>query len=106
MTEIDPCLYFGNDIVCLTYVDDVLFFARDATKMDELIKSLREEFKLTEEEDTNVFDFLGVYIRKHEDGSVKMTQTGLIAKILEATCLLYTSPSPRDGATSRMPSSA
>ena len=26
--------------------------------------------------------------------------------ILTATCLLYTSPSPRDGATSRMPSSA
>ena len=31
-----------------------------------------------------------------------------IAEILDkgSTCLLYTSPSPRDGATSRMPSSA
>ena len=29
-----------------------------------------------------------------------------IAKALEKTCLLYTSPSPRDLSTSRMPSSA
>ena len=29
-----------------------------------------------------------------------------IRKILEYTCLLYTSPSPRDPKTSRMPSSA
>ena len=28
------------------------------------------------------------------------------AKATPVTCLLYTSPSPRDGATSRMPSSA
>ena len=28
------------------------------------------------------------------------------AKPLAKACLLYTSPSPRDGATSRMPSSA
>ena len=29
-----------------------------------------------------------------------------VAAIQRQTCLLYTSPSPRDGATSRMPSSA
>ena len=30
----------------------------------------------------------------------------LFAKDIEVTCLLYTSPSPRDGLLSRMPSSA
>ena len=30
----------------------------------------------------------------------------LAAALARSTCLLYTSPSPRDGATSRMPSSA
>ena len=29
-----------------------------------------------------------------------------LEEIQESICLLYTSPSPRDGATSRMPSSA
>ena len=34
-------------------------------------------------------------------------EVGLAKKItLDVSCLLYTSPSPRDGATSRMPSSA
>ena len=32
--------------------------------------------------------------------------TGLITFRLQHTCLLYTSPSPRDGLLSRMPSSA
>ena len=32
--------------------------------------------------------------------------TGQVAQHLAATCLLYTSPSPRDGLLSRMPSSA
>ena len=31
---------------------------------------------------------------------------GIFSRTLDRTCLLYTSPSPRDGATSRMPSSA
>ena len=36
-----------------------------------------------------------------------MCATGLVAALLRAyTCLLYTSPSPRDGLLSRMPSSA
>ena len=35
------------------------------------------------------------------------TQTlDTLCRLLSCRCLLYTSPSPRDGATSRMPSSA
>ena len=33
-------------------------------------------------------------------------RTGLIANVNKGVCLLYTSPSPRDGLLSRMPSSA
>ena len=33
-------------------------------------------------------------------------EPGIKVHILEAVCLLYTSPSPRDNTTSRMPSSA
>ena len=35
-----------------------------------------------------------------------LAASGLIGSLITSTCLLYTSPSPRDGATSRMPSSA
>ena len=36
----------------------------------------------------------------------KMEAAGEVGVNLKQGCLLYTSPSPRDGATSRMPSSA
>ena len=41
---------------------------------------------------------------KNPDGSTKLTFANL--RIKDKTCLLYTSPSPRDLSTSRMPSSA
>ena len=40
----------------------------------------------------------------HAEGSVLISFGN--TKVLCNACLLYTSPSPRDGATSRMPSSA
>ena len=50
-----------------------------------------------------------LYIQKEFVGGCdivkEMYETGELAKLLE-TCLLYTSPSPRDGLLSRMPSSA
>ena len=39
-------------------------------------------------------------------GLVLANSVGVIDKDYYGNCLLYTSPSPRDGATSRMPSSA
>ena len=43
-----------------------------------------------------------------ENGSIKGVQEGNLKKYLGIpyACLLYTSPSPRDGLLSRMPSSA
>ena len=37
---------------------------------------------------------------------VNIDKTALIARMMFNDCLLYTSPSPRDGLLSRMPSSA
>ena len=43
-------------------------------------------------------------VRKLRATTVKEEAAALYVKV--SSCLLYTSPSPRDGATSRMPSSA
>ena len=51
-------------------------------------------------------------IKRNEDGSVRILSKFIpktkseITKDILYTCLLYTSPSPRDGLLSRMPSSA
>ena len=41
-----------------------------------------------------------------EVGKIELQESRLIGKINSSACLLYTSPSPRDGLLSRMPSSA
>ena len=43
---------------------------------------------------------------ENEGYEVECAYDGASAVELARNCLLYTSPSPRDGATSRMPSSA
>ena len=40
------------------------------------------------------------------DGGEKERETWIVLKTMLSTCLLYTSPSPRDATLSRMPSSA
>ena len=53
--------------------------------------------------------FIGPDIKEHRiqpEGMAQCLRHKRIAERQFTPCLLYTSPSPRDGATSRMPSSA
>jgi Reverse transcriptase (RNA-dependent DNA polymerase) len=80
----DPCMYIGDGVICLTYVDDCLFFGKDAAKIDSKIKSIQDSgLKLTIEDD--IFAFLGVELHRKDSGEVELRQRGLIDKIL-LTC--------------------
>jgi hypothetical protein len=65
-------------------VDDTLFYSPKPEYIDEMIRKLRdEEMDLEEEED--VAGFLGVHIERNDsDGTIKLTQSGLIKRIIEA----------------------
>ena len=76
------------------------------------IKSL-----LNDSEMAVVLDYKGLTIKEMSDlrsrlqttnGICKVTKNSLMRKAIDgdSNCLLYTSPSPRDLSTSRMPSSA
>ena len=81
--DVDPCLFISNKVICLTYVDDCLFFAPTNSKdIDKVIKLLREHnFELTKEDD--IAGFLGIDIEKTLS-RIKLTQKGLITRIIEA----------------------
>ena len=80
----DPCMYIGDGVICLTYVDDCLFFGKDSAKIDSKIKSIQDSgLKLTIEDD--IFAFLGVELHRRDSGEVELRQRGLIDKIL-LTC--------------------
>jgi hypothetical protein len=64
-------------------VDDTLFFARNPEDVDAAIKGIRDlGMELQKEED--VAGFLGVHIDRRDDGSIKLTQKGLIKGIIDA----------------------
>jgi Reverse transcriptase (RNA-dependent DNA polymerase) len=80
----DQCIYIGDNMVILTYVDEVLFFGKSSKKIKAKIKALEVRgFKLTVEED--IYTFLGVEVTRLPSGKIELKQSGLIAKLL-ATC--------------------
>jgi hypothetical protein len=85
MVDVDPCLFISDRVICLVYVDDTLLYARKMEDIDEVIRKLREDHKMTLEVEDDVAGFLGVHIdRNNETGEVTLTQQGLIDQIIEA----------------------
>ena len=81
----EPCLFISKKVICLTYVDDCLFFAREERDIDAVIDDLRnnekfQRFQLNIEDD--VAGFLGILIKRRDDGSIELLQEGLIDRIL------------------------
>jgi hypothetical protein len=81
-SEADPCLFVNDKVICLVYVDDTLFFAKEMSDIDDLIEDLQKTMVLEVEED--VAGFLGVHIDRRDDGTINLTQTGLIDRIITA----------------------
>ena len=67
----------------MCYVDDCLFFAKDVDRIDKFIDKLKiAGMGLTVKEDVHAF--LGVEVNPgSEEGSVVLTQTSLIDKLLK-----------------------
>lgn len=81
-SEYKHCLFLKDGIICRVYVDDTLFFAKDNNVINTHISQLKKlVFELTEEGDVTAF--LGVKVKKDENGVITMTQTGLVDNILK-----------------------
>jgi hypothetical protein len=81
--ESDPCLFVSDKVIALVYVDDTLLYARNQADIDAVIQGLHDQgMDLQREED--VAGFLGVHIDRRTDGTIKLTQKGLIKRIVDA----------------------
>ena len=87
----DPCLFISHTVICLVYVDDCLFFARDQEHIDSAIKQITETGMVLEVEN-DAAGFLGVNIKKQENGNIELTQSGLANKIVEALGIQDSNP--------------
>ena len=85
-SDVDPCLFISDKVICLVYVDDTLFFAPDTKYIDEVTAKLQgagSDLELEVEDD--VAGFLGVLMtRDNKDQTISLTQTGLINRITTA----------------------
>ena len=76
VSKLDPCLFIGNRVMAVAFVDDILFWSTDQAYINKLGSKLRKDGLLLEQED-NSAGFLGIKMTKMEDGLIKMKQTGL-----------------------------
>ena len=83
-SKLDPCLFIGPDVMCIVYVDDLIFWSRDVTNIDRVAMELCKLGVALEQED-DAAGFLGVkFDRDSETGMIEMKQTGLIDRVVEA----------------------
>jgi hypothetical protein len=84
MTDVDPCLFISNSVICLVYVDDTLFYSPKDEFISEVISRLRQR-GMDLEVEGDVAGFLGVHVERNVDsGTIKLTQAGLIQRIITA----------------------
>ncbi len=83
-SQLDPCLFIGSRVICIVYVDDLLFWSPKEEYIYEFSEHLcAEEVELEEEGDAA--GFLGVQLHRDETtGHIHMTQEGLIKRIIDA----------------------
>jgi hypothetical protein len=83
-SKFDPCLFVGTKVICVIYVDDLIFWSKDTLVINESTIQLRDLCVDLEQED-DAAGFLGVTLeRDPETCLLEMKQTGLIKRIIEA----------------------
>jgi len=89
-SDVDPCLFMKNGIICVVYVDDTIFAGPDDAAIQREIKSLGMDvagsdhnFALRDAGEPSTF--LGILINKTGENEYFLTQPGLIGKVLEPT---------------------
>ncbi len=83
-SKFDPCLFVGPNVMCIVYVDDLIFWSRDEAHIDNVAMELCKLGVLLEQE-TDAAGFLGVKLNRDKNTELmEMTQTGLIDRVIEA----------------------
>jgi hypothetical protein len=83
-SKFDPCLFVGEKVICVVYVDDLIFWIKDTVAINDSAMQLRELGVDLKQED-DAAGFLGVTLERDPETSLlKMKQTGQIKRIIEA----------------------
>lgn len=96
----DKCLFYRKNMLIVLFVDDAGIAAPFEEDVDDFIAELRGHgFDLKKEGDFT--EFLGIKFERH-DREVRLTQTGLIDKVIAATGLQNANSSPLPARTTAL----
>ncbi len=83
-SKIDECLFYYNHCLILLYVDDSIIMGPDKIQVQEIIQRISERYKIQEEGD--ICEFLGIKVKRGDDGSLSLRQPQLLDSILKDLC--------------------
>ena len=84
-SKLDPCLFVGEKVICISYVDDLIFWACNEKDIHHTAMKLREVGVDLEQQETDAAGFLGIWMERDPDsGLLEMKQEGLTLCIIEA----------------------
>ena len=82
-STLDPCLFIGKKVICICYVDDLIFWAMDEADIDTLANQLIGA-GVSLDQEIDATGFLGVRMEIDQaTGLMEMKQTGLIDWVIE-----------------------
>jgi hypothetical protein len=90
-STLDHCLFVKDQVAFVVYVDDAIIISPDRGKIDQVLNQLETEgFDVKDE--GNLTSYLGIKMKKLDDGSISMSQPGLTDRILESLDLTNAAP--------------
>ena len=76
----DECCFYGNDLIVLAYVDDLLLLGK-TTSINSVMQTLKKKFKLTSTELDQEVDFLAFEIKRQENNDFTLSQKQYLQKM-------------------------
>jgi hypothetical protein len=97
-SSFDNCVFYRPGIMLAQWVDDFCCVYETQSHMDQFVKDLRDHgLNLTVE--GTLAEFLGIKLERHENNSFKLTQRGLIEKVLKAAEMSDCNPNSTPAST-------
>jgi hypothetical protein len=97
---IDECVFYRDDVIFIVYVDDGIFISGDDDSITKAIRDISQS-GLEIEDQGHPADYVGVAIKKHQNGYYEFSQRALIDSIIDDVNIgdAYTKPVPAKSST-------
>ena len=95
-SEVDPCLFIGENIHIFTYVDDFLCIGSD-TEIEKFSQNLTSVFGKLKEQRGSSISYLGMNIVRDANGNIRVNQKGYIEKLCNEYAINKVSKHPASG---------